>query len=162
MKDMLTQMFMLQDELQKKLIHGSPSDIDEDADRVQFISGMILALTDELHEALNETGWKSWASSKHINEEAFKNELVDAWHFFMNLCLVARMSPEELYIRYLRKREKNIKRQDEGYDGLNKCPICKRAYDDEAVDCLIGNDVSYLYCASTSTYYNDDLTVATL
>lgn len=147
MKDMLTQMMAQQDELQRQIIHGSPSDIVDNNDRIVFIRDMILALSDELHEALNEVGWKPWATSRHINEEAFKNELVDAWHFFMNLLLVARMSPEELYIRYLRKREKNIQRQNDGYDGLNKCPMCGRAYDDDAVECFPSNDDSSAFCA---------------
>lgn len=142
MKDMLTQMLKKQEDLQRIYIHISPVDIKENYDRIVFIRDMILALTDELHEALNETGWKPWASSDHINEEAFKNELVDAWHFFMNLMLVAKMSPEELYIRYLRKHEKNKDRQEVGYDGLDKCPMCKRAFDDDAVQCNYAYDAN--------------------
>lgn len=134
--DMLTQMLRLQDELQTKINGISPMHIDGEEAKVEYIRNMTLALLDEMHEALNETGWKPWASSNHINEEAFKNELVDAFHFFMNLMLVVDMTPSELYIRYRRKREKNIKRQDDGYDGLDKCPSCKRAYDDDAVKCL--------------------------
>ncbi len=107
-----------------------------DKGRIEFIKDMVLALTDELHEALGEVGWKPWATSKHINRDAYVGELVDAWHFFMNLLLVVGVSPDEFSVKYHAKLQKNYDRQQEGYDGIvGKCPGCKRAYDDEAVNC---------------------------
>jgi dimeric dUTPase (all-alpha-NTP-PPase superfamily) len=140
--DMLKHMLDLQEELQVKAYGENPGEFESNEERIQFIKDMILALTDELHEMLGEVGWKPWATSDHINEDAFKNELIDAWHFLMNLMLVVNMSAEELYERYIAKRQKNIKRQDNGYDGLNKCPICKRAYDDDAVECNYTYDMN--------------------
>lgn len=139
---MLKHMLDLQEELQVKAYGENPGEFESNEERIQFIKDMILALTDELHEMLGEVGWKPWATSDHINEDAFKNELIDAWHFLMNLMLVVNMSAEELYERYIAKRQKNIKRQDNGYDGLNKCPICKRAYDDDAVECNYTYDMN--------------------
>lgn len=105
-------------------------------ERVEFIKNMTLALADELHEALGEVGWKPWATSRHINEDAFKGELVDAFHFFMNLMIAVQMEPDELYEKYMKKRLRNILRQEQGYDGVaTKCPVCKRALDDDAVKC---------------------------
>lgn len=105
-------------------------------ERIRFIKDMTYALEDELHEAVAETGWKPWQTSKHINEEAFKAELVDAWHFFMNLMLVVGMTEADLIEGYYAKRQKNIDRQRAGYDGVNgKCPKCRRALDDNAVIC---------------------------
>lgn len=110
--------------------------------RMQYIRENTLALIDELMEALNETGWKPWASSNHLDTEAWKSELVDAWHFFMNLMALGGMTMEDLEEGYYKKRAKNEQRQREGYDGVTtKCPICKRAYDDDAVHCGPG------YCA---------------
>lgn len=157
MSDILKHMLVLQEELQIKAYGENPGEFEDNEERIQFIKDMILALTDELHEMLGEVGWKPWATTNHINEEAFKNELTDAWHFLMNLMLVMNMSADELYARYLAKREKNIKRQDDGYDGLNKCPLCKRAYDDDAVKCTVhfldeygvqdSNGDAYFFCA---------------
>src|SRR5690606_23168798 len=97
---------------------------------------MHIALIDELHEALAEIGWKPWATSQHFNQAAVKGELVDAFHFFMNLCMVAKVSPEDLIQGYINKSAKNIQRQADGYDGVStKCPRCNRALDDEAVLC---------------------------
>lgn len=125
-----------QEALQVKAYGGvSPKDLNED-DRAHFISWNTLALTDELHEALGEVGWKPWASSRHLNREAFKGELVDSLHFFMNLLLAANIDADELLNDYQKKRQKNIKRQEDGYDGVTeKCPGCKRALDDDAVIC---------------------------
>jgi dimeric dUTPase (all-alpha-NTP-PPase superfamily) len=101
-------------------------------DRAEFIRWNVLALEDELHEALNEVGWKPWATSRHLNRDAYKKELVDALHFFTNLCLVAGISADELIAGYFEKAERNAQRQVEGYDGVTtKCPNCKRELDDK-------------------------------
>jgi dimeric dUTPase (all-alpha-NTP-PPase superfamily) len=135
MSDRLEEMFELQNRLQTQA-YGTDIATLSDFEAIDFIKDMHIALTDELHEMLGEVGWKPWATSKHINSEAAKGELVDAWHFFMNLCIVVGLTPDELYSRYKKKREKNIKRQEEGYDGVStKCPKCKRALDDDAVHC---------------------------
>jgi dimeric dUTPase (all-alpha-NTP-PPase superfamily) len=127
MSDRLEEMFELQNRLQTQA-YGTDIATLSDFEAIDFIKDMHIALTDELHEMLGEVGWKPWATSKHINSEAAKGELVDAWHFFMNLCIVVGLTPDELYSRYKKKREKNIKRQEEGYDGVStKCPKCKRA-----------------------------------
>lgn len=145
--DRLGEMFELQGNLQRETYGVHPSDIGEDSlkgamegqfpKRVQFIKDMKLAMDDELSEFMAEIGWKPWATSRHINAEAAQGELVDAFHFFMNLCMAVEMTPEILFTKYKAKRLKNIKRQQEGYDGVaTKCPSCKRAFDDEAVKCF--------------------------
>lgn len=134
--DRLDAMFDAQRRLQEDTFGFSTfEDMPTDA-RVAYFSHCVLAATDELHEAMNETSWKSWAKSDHFNEDAVKGELVDVWHFFMNLCLAANLTPDELFKRYAAKRKINIQRQEDGYDGVStKCPGCKRALDDTAVSC---------------------------
>lgn len=100
-------------------------------ERIQFIKNMVLALTDELHELLGETGWKPWATNKFIHNHEYRKELIDAWHFFMNLMIVVGMTTDELYEGYFAKREVNIQRQLAGYDGIStKMPCCSRAVED--------------------------------
>lgn len=143
MIDLLTQMMDEQLKLQLESYGGEhPSDGSEEQ-RIEFIRWNTLALTDELHEALAEVGWKPWASNRDINREAYVGELVDAWHFLMNLLLVVEVTPDEFYRRYMEKRYRNAKRQREGYDGIvGKCPSCKRALDDDGVDCQTEEVVS--------------------
>lgn len=135
MSDKLAEMLEAQHRLQVNSFGNDPTQL-TDEERVEWIRWNVLALEDELHEALAEVGWKPWATSKHVNREAFIGELVDAFHFFMNLMLVVNCTAEELTKAYSEKRGLNAKRQTEGYDGIaGKCPHCKRALDDPAVLC---------------------------
>jgi dimeric dUTPase (all-alpha-NTP-PPase superfamily) len=122
-------------QLQIKSFGMNPKELN-DGQIVEWIRWNVLALEDEMHEALAETGWKPWATSKHVNREAFISELVDAFHFLMNLMLVVDCDAEEFLAKYFEKRGLNEKRQAEGYDGVTgKCSHCHRALDDSAVDC---------------------------
>jgi hypothetical protein len=124
--DKLDEMMRLQKQLQVEAFGADPS-VMQDADRIQYIKDMVLAATDELHEALAEVGWKPWATSKHLNREAFVSELVDVDHFLMNLFIAAGVGPEERYTKYLAKRSENARRQAVGYDGVTeKCSQCHR------------------------------------
>lgn len=123
--------------------------------RATYIRDNVLALTDELHEALGEVGWKPWATSRHLNEDAYVAELVDAWHFMMNLLLATGIPPEELarkfIMKYFEKVERNAARQVRGYDGVtDKCPGCHRALDDVAVACARADrtDGMFIVCAA--------------
>lgn len=142
MQDALTQMLTLQRDLQVRSFGADPMTM-SDEERVDYIRWNVLALTDELHEFLGEVGWKPWATSRHVNAEAALSELVDAWHFMMNL-LLALGEPlaasheatlaRDFANRYFEKREVNARRQAEGYDGVTgKCGRCRR--DLEESDC---------------------------
>lgn len=135
MTEYLGSMFSAQRKLQTMLLGIDPQHMDR-ADQLRYITTMVTACTDELHEALNETGWKPWTTSDHINTEAFKDELVDGLLFWINLALVAGMTSKDVYNRYHEKRANAERRFNENYDGVStKCPKCKRAYDNKAVMC---------------------------
>lgn len=170
-----------QSELQRKMPSAHPSDLfaaydpntltDEpamvtDDDRmpaIDFMHWNVTATVDELHELLSEIGWKPWAKSRHINLEAARGEWIDALHFMMNLALVLGLNAEEIEKRYFAKHEKNAKRQEEGYDGVStKCPGCKRALDDDAVECKPGTPIkngepipgNWVLCQKQNAWYN--------
>lgn len=128
----LAEMLKAQRALQVESFGVDPLDFASDEERVEYLRWNVLALTDELHEFLRETGWKPWATSRHVNVDLALKELTDAWHFFMNL-LMAAASPEvfeasapqlvdelaeEFATRYFVKREVNVQRQADGYTGL--------------------------------------------
>lgn len=83
--------------------------------RQDFINIQSLALIDEVMESLRETPWKPWKKNQEFNESNYKEELVDAWHFLINLTLASGMTPESFHERFINKNNKNHKRQDEGY-----------------------------------------------
>ena len=133
--------------------------------RVNFIKNMVLAATDELHEALNETSWKPWSTSfGEVAEEAYFGELIDLWHFVMNLFLVAYpgLPPEALAaaieLRYAQKRKVNIKRQEDGYDGkTGKCIGCKRALDDPTTGCgEVDPEDDTMWCDVNGDWFSAD------
>lgn len=96
-------------------------------EREAFFLWNVFAMNDEIHEAGGEVSWKPWATADFFNREAYIGELVDAFHFFLNLVLIANVPWDEFINRYNEKRLKNLQRQKDGYDGIdNKCPTCKR------------------------------------
>ena len=150
--------FVLQRDFQARLLGMFPSELPDDI-KMAYLKEQVLALTDEAHEALNETGWKSWATSQHINREAYKGELADVFIFFMNMMMVANLTPSEILDAVRKKIIKNHKRQDDGYDGVStKCPGCKRAYDDDAVKCYRAKPgaVAYGWCAAPEGWITAD------
>lgn len=130
MTDKLTEMLRAQLELQRQSFDVDPTTL-EGEERAEFIRWNVLALEDELHEALNEVGWKPWASDRSIDRDLFLKEMVDAWHFFMNLLLVGSSTEPDLLAEiftsmYQEKRQVNADRQAAGYTGTDKCPQCGR------------------------------------
>jgi hypothetical protein len=116
-------------------------------DRLEAIRYNYIALVQELSEAMNEVGWKSWATSRHINQEMF-GELRDVFQFLVNLMFLATGdSPDQLADRLMKdlkaKHEVNIQRALSSYDGVStKCPGCKRALDEVGLTIIhMPNDV---------------------
>jgi len=104
--DMLKKIFEKQQELQEHL--GTEYN-------QEFITTMTVAAIDELLEALRETPWKPWKKNQVHNKQRVKEELADALHFFVNLCLANDITAEELFSEYMYKNKENKKRKDEGY-----------------------------------------------
>lgn len=160
---MFVTMYRAQTNLQRDTYLGGkhPTELD-DAAKMEYLRTNFLALFNEVNEAMDETGWKPWATSNHINYEAYRSELVDAFHFFLNLLFTAGITPHEFFNKFMEKNDRNRQRQVEGYDGLKgKCPGCKRDYLDAGVMCNPENFdpakgvVGPTYCDKTKTY--DDL-----
>lgn len=109
----------------------------EGEERIEFIRWNTLAVVNEVMEMLDETGWKPWATSRHVNEDAAGGEVVDVLHFVANLLLAFGWDDGKLDAAYLRKMLKNRARMASGtYDGVSgKCSGCKRALDDENTTC---------------------------
>ena len=116
--DRLEEMFAHQLRLQVKL--GTFKQIDDIITRQQFINEMLLACHCELVEVQAETMWKDHAVPfgwKHqdFNEQKYKEEIIDLWHFTMNLWLAVGGTPSEFFELYCEKNKINQQRKDEGY-----------------------------------------------
>lgn len=93
-----------------------PQDLEGD-ERVAYAKDMLLAMIVETVEVLNEVGWKSWATSRHINRNAFADELLDALHFWLNAALLINMDADEIEARWALSVEKIRGRDADGYTG---------------------------------------------
>jgi dimeric dUTPase (all-alpha-NTP-PPase superfamily) len=117
--DMLKTMFDMQREMQVNSFGADPAELIGE-ERKHFVTAMALAINTEVAEAMQEIAWKPWAKTDHFNREAFIEELVDMWHFVMNLALVANCDADEFFNAYANKADVNARRQREGYTGLDK------------------------------------------
>lgn len=133
MEDRLQLMLQMQLDLQKNHMGANPQTLTGDA-MADFMRWNAFALEDEIHEAMGEVDWKPWAKPKvrGIREEAFLKEMVDAFHFFMNMLLCGfpdspAVIADKFVKAYIAKNAVNAQRQADGYDGIStKCPNCKR------------------------------------
>lgn len=105
----LKEMFRKQGEFQTRLgneafLYSTP-----------FIKDTILALTCEAMEALQETPWKEWKKNQDFHVDKLQEEIVDIWHFLINLSLAAGFDEDTLYKAFMKKNRKNFQRQEEGY-----------------------------------------------
>lgn len=136
-RNQLANMLHAQRMLQIESYNLDPAELTDPAARAEFIRWNMLALVSEAMEALDEAPtWKPWSTSTDVNEELFLNELVDLWHFMMNLMWVtygqnvlgdAHVLADVFTEKYFAKRQVNAQRQLDGYDGTtSKCRACHR------------------------------------
>ena len=117
--DKLQEMFSKQKVLQIKL---GMYPFENFKAKQEFINLNTLAAIDELMEAIRETSWKNpayikggWKKTQSFNNEKFKEEIIDIWHFLINLTIAARMDEKELVKRFINKNLENSNRKDRGY-----------------------------------------------
>jgi hypothetical protein len=73
-------------------------------------------ITEELGEAMNCLKMKSWKTTPMDTDvDHYKEELADAFHFFVELCILSGIGAHELFQLYFRKSEVNRFRQGSGY-----------------------------------------------
>ncbi|HEY6668841.1 MAG TPA: dUTPase [Candidatus Nitrosopolaris sp.] len=73
------------------------------------------ALMHEVIELQQETAWKWWKTSKELSMEKCQDEVIDVWHFLIQLSIELKMDADTIVSRYLKKNRENIRRQEEGY-----------------------------------------------
>jgi len=142
-----TRLLERQRQIQRIYLDGkTPQELPPDR-KMAFLMETSAALMCEVTEAMNETGWKPWASSQHINSDAYREELADIFIFLMNLLLIDDMQMMELARLVDAKQTKNVKRQMEGYTGVTeKCPRCKAALDGAGIGCYYALDKDMYWC----------------
>lgn len=73
-------------------------------------------ITEELGEAMNCLKNKPWkVTPMDTDIQHYKEEIADAFHFFVELCILSGIGSDELFTLYFRKSEVNKFRQRSNY-----------------------------------------------
>lgn len=71
---------------------------------------------EELYEAINHLKNKPWKQTlRDTDADAFLEELSDAWHFWIEMHILAGVDPMTVFTEYFRKALINEQRQASGY-----------------------------------------------
>lgn len=161
--DRLAQMFALQLALESDVMYPGDFPSENIARLKDQIRTSALAMIVETAEALQEAPWKPWAVSagtSPFNKPAYTAELVDVWHFFINLCLLGNVSADDIYAGYMRKQRINRQRQLEGYsDRKDKCAGCGRDVNEPGVQCgpaSVVDGTPYRWCSEKGDWFDND------
>ncbi len=113
-EDKLAELFSMQKLFQQKL-HGHR--IEKGLFYPLRIPIQVTAIVAELGEILESyQGWKDWRSKiPEVDKEHLLEEIVDLWHFVINLTLYLGFDSDDLYRKYLEKHKENYERQKRGY-----------------------------------------------
>lgn len=114
----LDEMFQKQKELQERL--GFNFENMNEVERTGYMKENIWYVITELDEAFREMPygkpWKLYTNfDRDLHQKNLKEELIDAFHFFINILIAAGLSTDEVYEIYCYKNKINHKRQDENY-----------------------------------------------
>lgn len=114
MVGILEDIFELQIAFQKFLGNNFHASINS-KENIELIKNQTLAIIDEVMESLREIPWKPWKNDNLINLKKYRIELIDIFHFLINLFLLAGMTPQMVWDYFKEKNDINIRRQKDGY-----------------------------------------------
>lgn len=107
--DKLEIMFDMQKKLQKQLGYNFIA-FDNN-----YFNLMFIGCITELSEVIENTMWKPWKLSSRNNIIKTQEELIDVFHFLINMCIACNLSPEELFEKFIKKNNENMERNKHGY-----------------------------------------------
>jgi dimeric dUTPase (all-alpha-NTP-PPase superfamily) len=121
-EDIMQEMLNMQKELEEKTFGYDFDDMTIE-ERTAYIKEHSIHLNQEINEALYELPyfkpWKNYegmtVDQTAVQLRKYKEELVDAFHFFMAMMIAVDMDAEEMRTMYFAKHQENINRQKRGY-----------------------------------------------
>lgn len=108
--DTLETIFKLQRELATLLASERYPRIKEER-----ISALATAIVHEAVEIQRLTNWKWWKKPMEFDEVQAREEVIDLWHFLIQMSLELGMTPKDILNEYQKKHQVNIERQKNGY-----------------------------------------------
>jgi len=114
--DKLSQIVEMQKALMQRLGVQVLEDKKNDALIQEQTKDLLFAICCELGEAGDEINWKPWKRTvKPVNFDLLQTELIDIFHFTMELMIMWGMNAEMIFEAYENKMAENQARQDRGY-----------------------------------------------
>lgn len=90
-----------------------------DEQREHWTKENILAMHAELSELLDWTNWKHWKKTRVVYDEIrmkkIQFEIIDLLHFWLNLCIIWNLTPQNMIDVYNEKNKINHDRQNINY-----------------------------------------------
>ncbi len=120
--DKLDILFDKQNELFKKQLENSAAvnkmknlyDIKEPFDGYRIFM-LSTALLHEAVELQRETNWKWWKKETKMDIDKVQGEIIDIWHFMIQVSIEAGLDSKKLVEKYMEKNRENLARQERGY-----------------------------------------------
>ncbi len=85
----------------------------------KYTKEFVLAMHSELSELLDWVNWKHWKKTKvDYNRERVEEihmEIIDLFHFLLDLCIVWNLDAGKVLELYMKKNKENFDRQERGY-----------------------------------------------
>jgi len=113
-QDKLSEMFQMQEELNKRIGVADFSSMTEEQ-QTHWILNYCRAMTQELAELTDSVPWKWWAKYQTFDKQNARVEVVDLFHFLISLAQILGMSAEDVHRLYTHKNKVNHQRQESGY-----------------------------------------------
>lgn len=82
---------------------------------IEHVRLMFIGIITEACEVLELTNWKPWKRASLINGEKLQGEIIDLWHFVINLTIATDMDAKKVIEKFKEKNKVNIKRQEDKY-----------------------------------------------
>lgn len=79
------------------------------------ISALATAIIHEAVEVQRLTNWKWWKNPTEFDDVQARQEVIDLWHFLIQMSIELGMTPNEILDEYLRENRVNKERQQKGY-----------------------------------------------
>jgi len=119
-EDKLDFLFNKQHELFKKQLETSENKMKNLYEIKEPFDGyrIFMLSTAIMHEAIElqrETNWKWWKKESEMNPEKIQEEIIDIWHFLIQVSIEVGLDSKKLIEKYIAKNEENLKRQVKGY-----------------------------------------------
>jgi dimeric dUTPase (all-alpha-NTP-PPase superfamily) len=120
--DKLDLLFDKQKELFKRQLENSAAvnkmrnlyEINEPFDGYRIFM-LSTALLHEAVELQRETSWKWWKKETKTDIDKVQEEIIDIWHFMIQVSIEAGLDSKKLIEKYMEKNRENLARQERGY-----------------------------------------------